>query len=329
MLKQFFNQKNIKKYQALVLQINHEYEKYQQNSNLHIPTKLMDIKNNHWHARQKIIHAMALAKKASTEVLGMTYYDVQIMGALALVDGNMAEMKTGEGKTLTCSLAVAANYVLGFSTHVATANEYLARRDAETLFNLYSAMGISCSFNIAGLPQEQKKESYSCSVVYSTAQELGFDFLRDNLLYDVNKRVQPLNFKLTKCIIDEADFVLIDEARTPLIISGESPIQDANTYHTIKNIVSTFIKIEGDAEFSPFIERNENGDFWVDEKQRNVYLSEKGYNKLELATQENGLLKNTNYHVHLYDMQNSWLINEALNALRAQYLYKKDKDRIS
>jgi preprotein translocase subunit SecA len=328
MLKQFFNQKNIKKYQSLVKEINHEYDKYSKDETLHIPNKLVEIKESKWNSKQKIIHAMAIAKIASTKVLSMTYYDVQIMGALALVDGNMAEMKTGEGKTLTCSLAVAANYVLGFSTHVATANEYLARRDAETLFNLYSAMGISCSFNIAGLPHEQKKRSYSCNVIYSTAQELGFDFLRDNLLYDVEKRVQPLNFKLTKCIIDEADFVLIDEARTPLIISGESPVQDANTYHLIKQVILGFDKIEGEADISPFAERNEDGDFWVDEKQRNVYLSEKGYAKLEKATQENNLLKNTHHQTHLYDMQNSWLLNEALNALRAQYLYQKDKDYI-
>lgn len=329
MLKQFFNQKNLKKYHVLVKEINQQYTNYfNVDKNLHIPTKLLEIRNSNLSAKQKIIHSMAIAKKACQDVLGMSYYDVQIMGALALVDGNMAEMKTGEGKTLTCSLAVVANYALGFSTHVATANEYLARRDAETLFNLYSAMGISCSFNIAGLPAPQKKQSYSCNVIYSTAQELGFDFLRDNLLYDVEKRVQPIHFNLTKCIIDEADFVLIDEARTPLIISGESPVQDANVYHLIKEIVSSFIKIEGEPDLSPFAERNENGDFWVDEKQRNVYLSEKGYNKLEIATHEQSLLKNTNHNIHLYDMQNSWLLNEALNALRAQYLYKKDKDYI-
>lgn len=328
MLKQFFNQKNIKKYHSLVKEINHEYNKYSKDESLNIPTKLLEIKESKWNSKQKIIHAMAVAKIASTKVLSMTYYDVQIMGALALVDGNMAEMKTGEGKTLTCSLAVAANYVLGFSTHVATANEYLARRDAETLFELYSAMGISCSFNIAGLPHEQKKRAYSCNVVYSTAQELGFDFLRDNLLYEVEKRVQPLNFKLTKCIIDEADFVLIDEARTPLIISGESPIQDANTYHLIKEVILGFDKIDGEPDLSPFSTRNEEGDFWVDEKQRNVYLSEKGYAKLEKATLEHNLLKQTNHQTHLYDMQNSWILNEALNALRAQYLYTKDKDYI-
>lgn len=329
MLKNFINNKNIKKYYTLVKEINHSYNSLKDDKS--IAEQLLEVKNDQkLNSKRKTILAMALAKKASKEVLGMTYYDVQLMGALALTDGNIAEMRTGEGKTLTCSAAVAANFVLGYQTHVATANEYLAKRDEETLNKLYAYMGIVSHYNVAGMTKEQKKQAYKADVLYSTAQELGFDFLRDNLLYNLDERGQPIHFDKVKCIIDEADFVLIDEARTPLIISGESPHQDAQTYHTLKDIVTNFIQIEGQGEFSRFEERDENGDFWADEKQKNVYLSEKGYSKLERMTREAGLLKiqDRPNHNPLYDEQNSWLLNEALNALRAQYLYKKDKDYI-
>lgn len=332
MLKKFLNQKNIKKYAHLVKQINQVHDTLDI-THKSLAEQLKEIKESSWSHKQKIIHAMAIAKKSAAIVMNMPHYDVQLMGALALVDGNMAEMKTGEGKTLTCSAAVAANFVLGYQTHVATANEYLARRDAEQLAKLYGYMGLVCFFNIAGMAPEQKQLAYQANVLYSTAQELGFDFLRDNLQYQLDKRVQPLHFEKTKCIIDEADFVLIDEARTPLIISGESPAQEANTYLVIRDMAKSFKRIVGELDVSRFEQRDENGDFWLDEKQKNVVLSEQGYAKLETMSHELGLLKERTHKTQnnisaLYDEQNSWLLNETLNALKAQYLYIRDKDYI-
>lgn len=332
MLKNFINKKNIKKYYSLVNDINAAYKKIEsENTSKSIAEQLLELKNNNkLHSRKKTIQAMALAKKAAKDTLGLTYYNVQLMGALALVDGNMAEMKTGEGKTLTCSAAVAANFVLGFQTHVATANEYLAKRDCETLTRLYSHMGLLSHYNVAGLSSEQKKQAYKADVLYSTAQELGFDFLRDNLLINTSERVQPLNFNLVKSIIDEADFILIDEARTPLIISGESPHQNEQTYHILKDITRHLRKIDGLPDYSRFEARNEDGDFWLDEKQKNVYFSEMGYEQLEKMAIEHKLIKEEPQHNYnlLYDDRNAWIINEALNALRAQHLYQRDKDYI-
>jgi preprotein translocase subunit SecA len=334
MLKNFFNTRHIKKYTLIVNQINIEFNKI--DSAKTISQQLKDLKENtNIKNKHKVILAMALAKKAAKEVLGMTYYDVQLIGALALVDGIMAEMKTGEGKTLTCSAAVVANYVLGYSTHVATANEYLAIRDEETLHKLYQFMGITSGVNTSQITNEAKSMVYANDVVYSTAQEFGFDFLRDNLIYNMKDKIQPLYFDKLKCIIDEADFVLIDEARTPLIISGESPVTEKDIYHKIKTISTQFIKIKGDYEKDSHLEGiHHTGDFWVDEKQKNIYLSENGYSKLEQFTKTEGILLESKQHNStkslspLYDDNNSWIINEFINALKAQYLYIKDKDYV-
>jgi preprotein translocase subunit SecA len=266
----------------------------------------------------------------------MSYYDVQLMGALALVDGCIAEMKTGEGKTLTCSAAVAANFVLGYSTHVATANEYLAERDHKTLEPLYSFLGITSSSSTSKTNKLNKKIAYKCSVIYSTAQEFGFDFLKDNLVYNIDEKVQPISFNKVKAIIDEADFILIDEARTPLIISGEAPVKDFETYQLIKEISQFLTKmpripthnILDPDDYIP-------GDFWIDEKYKTVYLSDDGFENLEKLALANGLItvsdEQSTLAQHLsslYQNTNSWIIHEVLNALKAEYCYTKDKDYI-
>lgn len=339
-LKSFINQRNIKKYRGLVQEIEKYYQTFNKDEQINIAQKLLELKQSTLSNRKKTLQAMALAKIASQQALGMSYYEVQLKGALALVDGAMAEMKTGEGKTLTCSAAVAANFVLGYKTHVATANEYLAERDCLTLKKLYDWMGIKSAFNLSSMERIHKQQSYDADVVYSTAQELGFDFLRDNLLYDIEQKLQPQNFSQVKCIIDEADFVLIDEARTPLIISGESPMKSDNTYHLIRELMIKFKKISTDPNTISYSQLQlsdvvEDGDFWLDEKQRNIYFSEQGYRTLEKLTREAGLLKknehthlNSKHEASLYDDENSWIINESLNALRAHYLYIKDKDYI-
>ncbi|NCQ51782.1 hypothetical protein GW796_07805 [archaeon] len=337
-LTQFFNQKNLKKYDSLIKKI-HYFEETIYNHVLpsNLKDKLLDIKNTTAISnKEKILHALAISRKASQHILGISYYDVQLIGALALVDGCIAEMKTGEGKTLTCSAAVAANFVLGYSTHVATANDYLAQRDQQTLAELYSFLGISSSSCSSKMEKHQKKESYKADVLYSTAQELGFDFLRDNLVYSLDEKIQPLNFDNVKAIIDEADFILIDEARTPLIISGEAPAKEFSMYIMIKDISKQLTKM-AKAPSDSFLDLEEipPGDFWVDDKFKTVYLSEEGYITLEKLALQNALItidiEHNTLQQHLsslYQNHNSWIIHEVLNALKAEYCYIKDKDYI-
>jgi preprotein translocase subunit SecA len=325
-LTNFLNKKNIKKYRALIKQI-HEYEEELYNSIPmdQVPHKLHLIKEDkNMKPRNKILHAMALARRASTFILGMSYYDVQLMGALALFDGCIAEMKTGEGKTLTCSAAVVSNFVLNTKTHVATANEYLAQRDQETLEPLYTFLGISSSYCVSSMEKHSKREAYKADVVYSTAQELGFDFLRDNLVYSKEEQMQPYDLGEIKAIIDEADFILIDEARTPLIISGESPVQQLEFYQEIRDFALTLTKMEKAPESNPFlVDEKIPGDFWVDLKWKSAYYSESGYNKIEDFFASKFADKGS-----VYNGENSWILQEVLSAIRAEHCYFKDKDYV-
>lgn len=325
-LTNFLNKKNINRYKALITQI-HEYEEELYNSIPidQIPHKLKIIKEDiNMKPRNKILHAMAIARRASTFILGMSYYDVQLMGALALFDGCITEMKTGEGKTLTCSAAVVSNFVLNTRTHVATANEYLAQRDQQTLEPLYTFLGISSSFCVSSMEKTAKREAYKADVVYSTAQELGFDFLRDNLVYSKEEQMQPYDLGEIKAIIDEADFILIDEARTPLIISGESPVQQIEFYKEIREFALSLEKMKKAPEFNPLlIEEKIPGDFWVDLKYKTAYYSESGYQKIEEFYSSKFPNKGT-----LYNNDNSWILQEVSSALRAEYCYFKDKDYV-
>lgn len=342
-LKKFVNRNNIKNYLSLTKEINKEYQKLLSIESLDLleinfAKRLVNIKEDiSLSSKNKIINSIALAKMAAKKVLGMPYYDVQIMGALALIDGCIAEMKTGEGKTLTCSAAVAANFALGNTTHVATANDYLAQRDEETLKPLYEALGIKSNYTVSGMSKESKKLAYQGDVVYSTAQEFGFDFLRDNLIYNLSDKIQLIEFKNVVCIIDEADFILIDEARTPLIMSGESPIKNKDIYHTIKDFAFKLKKMPREPKFNYLNKYDENlelqtnkGDYWLEEKYQNAHLSETGYENLEKLAKNAGLLQSGKYNQEpsLYQSENSWLIQETINAIKAQHLFSKDKDYV-
>ena len=337
-LENFINKKNIKKYDAVCTKINNKYEEFKKQKSLKdkddFSAKLQEIKTNKSLSdKDKIVDAIALAKLACEKVMNMSYYDVQLVGGLVLVDGAIAEMKTGEGKTLTCSIAVVANYALGYLTHVATANEYLAKRDQEHLEKLYDYLGIKSSHVIATMNKSQKQEAYLADVVYSTAQELGFDYLRDALIQNWSEKIQPRNFKNIKAIIDEADFILIDEARTPLIISGNAPMKEEDVYALMRNWSLMLKKMSRSPNENKF-ENDEYipGDFWVDDKNKSAYLSEEGYEKLEQLAKENGILNIPNGYNEklnaLYHQSNSWILHEILNALKAQYLYIKDKDYV-
>lgn len=327
-LKSFLNKNNLKKYSGYTNTINKLAIQYNETVKPEdIAQELINLReNSKLSSFDKTVRAMALAKNAASHVLGMTYYDVQIKGALALADGEIAEMKTGEGKTLTCSAAVAANFAQGFKTHVVTANEYLAVRDRETLSALYDFMGITNSHNISTMSKDEKREAYQCDVVYSVASELGFDYLKDNLVYDIKEKVQQISFEKTKALIDEADFILIDEARTPMIISNPSTDNIHDKYYQIIDIVNKLQKMPKEPSNS-ILEMEEKipGDFWLDEKNKQSHLSDDGFNSLEQLALEAGFIQQKE---ELYNNSSSWIIREIRNAINAKYLYLRDRDYI-
>ena len=246
-----------------------------------------------------LVEAFATTREAAYRVIGEKPYYVQILGGLALHFGNIAEMKTGEGKTLTATMPTYLNALTGKGVHVVTANEFLAKRDSEWMGNIYRFLGLSVGLNMRELSSVEKQEAYKCDILYSTNNEIGFDYLRDNMVVQADKRVQrPLNF----CIVDEVDSILIDEARTPLIISGGS-FNSNNLYIDADRAVKRL---------------KEDEDYVVDAKTKNVSLTEGGSKKIE----EIFHLKN------LYDLDNTALVHHLNQALKANYGFKKDVDYV-
>ncbi len=246
-----------------------------------------------------IVPAFAVAREAAFRVIGEKPYYVQILGGLAIHFGNIAEMKTGEGKTLTETMPTYLNALTGLGVHVVTANEFLAKRDSEWMGNIYRFLGLSVGLNMRELTPREKQEAYNCDVLYSTNNEIGFDYLRDNMVAQKEERVQrPLNF----CIVDEVDSILIDEARTPLIISG-GKFNSNNLYIDADRAVKRL---------------KENDEYVVDAKTKNVSLTESGSKKIESIFN----LKN------LYDLDNTALVHHLNQALKANYGFKKDVDYV-
>ncbi len=248
--------------------------------------------------------AFAVVREGSKRVLGLRPFDVQLVGALALHRGMIAEMKTGEGKTLVAAIAVYLNALEGKGVHVVTVNDYLARRDAEWMGKIYKFLGLTVGIIVHGLTDAQRKEQYACDVTYATNNELGFDYLRDNMKFYASELVmRPFNY----AIVDEVDSILIDEARTPLIISG--PAEDsADLYAKVDAIIPSLIR----------------EDYEIDEKQRNVTLTEAGNEHIEKLLSAAGLLSGNN----LYDLQNIAIVHHVNNAIKAHYLFKRDVDYI-
>ena len=256
--------------------------------------------------------AFAVVREASTRVLGMRHFDVQLIGAMVLNDGKIAEMRTGEGKTLTATLAVYLNALPGLGVHVVTVNDYLASRDAAWMGRLYNFLGMSVGTILSQQDTEHKKAAYAADITYGTNNEFGFDYLRDNMEYDVaNRRQRGLNY----AIVDEVDSILIDEARTPLIISGAA---DDNTdlYRQI-NEIPPLLKRPADEKAE--------GDYWVDEKAHQVYLSEAGHAHLEKILTEKGLIKDG---TSLYSPQNIILLHHLNASLRAHTLFQRDQQYV-
>ena len=261
---------------------------------------------------QLLPEAFAVVREASQRVLGLRHYDVQMIGGIVLHQGKIAEMRTGEGKTLVATLAVYLNALPGKGVHVVTVNDYLARRDGEELGELYGFLGMTTGIIVAGMPQEDKQAAYRSDITYGTNNEFGFDYLRSNMALAPEDRLQR---ELNYAIVDEVDSILIDEARTPLIISGASDL-DNGLYEKLNAIVP---------ELVPQKEKDGPGDFSIDEKTKQVGLTESGHDHLEDLLHQHGLLGEDE---SLYDPKNLGIFHHLNACLRAHHLYHKDVDYI-
>lgn len=264
-----------------------------------------------------LVEAFAVVREASKRVFGMRHFDVQMIGGMVLNDGKIAEMRTGEGKTLTATLPSYLNALTGNGVHVITVNDYLASRDANWSRPLFEFLGLTVGCNIAGMAHADKQAAYDSDITYGTNNEFGFDYLRDNMAFSPEERVQkPLNF----AVVDEVDSILIDEARTPLIISGQAE-DSSELYRQINIVVPT---LEQQAEEDKEGEES-TGDFTVDEKSKQIYLTERGQIRIEEIMQEKGLIQDGD---SLFSATNITLLHHVMAALRAHKLFQKDVDYI-
>ena len=251
-----------------------------------------------------LVETFATVREAAKRALGQRHYDVQLLGGIVLHEGDISEMKTGEGKTLVATLPVVLNALTGRGVHVVTVNDYLASRDAEWMGRVYERLGMTVGCIVHGLDDEQRRAAYAADITYGTNNEFGFDYLRDNMKSSLDQMVQRGHHY---SIVDEVDSILIDEARTPLIISG--PTDDkSELYKTIDG-------------FMPSLE---DDDFEIDEKQRSVVLTEEGNEKIEVLLKEAGLLQGDS----LYDSVNISIVHHVNQALKARKTFQKDKDYI-
>ena len=262
--------------------------------------------------------AFAVVREGARRALGMRHFDVQLIGGLVLHEGKIAEMRTGEGKTLMGTLAVYLNAITGKGVHVVTVNDYLARRDAQWMGKLYNFLGLSVGINLSGMEREDKIAAYQADITYGTNNEFGFDYLRDNLVYQSEERVQrPLHY----AIVDEVDSILIDEARTPLIISGTA--DDNTELYTKLNTVPPMLMRQATEPKAD--EPEPEGDYYVDEKSRQIHLSEAGHEKVEHILEQMGLMP---ANASLYDPQHITLVHYLYASLRAHALFTRDKDYV-
>ena len=251
-----------------------------------------------------ICEAFALVREASRRQRGERHFDVQILGGLILHQGKIAEMKTGEGKTITIALAAYLNSLNGKGVHIVTVNDYLAKRDCENMSKIYNFLGVSCGYINNNQNDDERLKNYSCDITYATNSELGFDYLKDNMKLSINQIVQQDRYY---AIVDEIDSCLIDEARTPLIISGQAENM-SKQYKSINN----------------FVKKLEDSEYEIDEKDRTIILSNKGIDKVENILSDAGILKNNNF----YDPSNLHIVHHVNQALKANFIFKKDKDYV-
>ncbi len=301
------NERRIRSYRPRVEQINALEKELEQLSDEALRARTEAFKQQLAEGKTLddiLVPAFATVREAGKRTLGQRHFDVQLIGGMVLHEGKISEMKTGEGKTLVATLPVYLNALAGRGVHVVTVNDYLARRDAEWMGQIYKFLGLTVGVIVHGLEDDERKKQYDCDVTYGTNNELGFDYLRDNMKYRLEDMVQRGH---VYAIVDEVDSILIDEARTPLIISG--PLDDRSEFY---NTIDAYIP------------RLDKTDYEVDEKQRTVTLTEAGMERLEQWLSGDGLLKSNS----LYDVENVSVVHHVNQAMRAHKLFARDKDYI-
>ena len=301
------SQRELDKLNSVVEKINNWESKIKDMPDESFPSKTAELKSKIKKGNKLenlIPEAFAYVREASRRTLSERHFDVQMMGGIILHQGKIAEMKTGEGKTLVSTLPVYLNSLIGKGVHVVTVNDYLAKRDSEWMGQIYKFLGLSVGCITNEMGDIERKKNYNCDVTYGTNNEYGFDLLRDSMKYSIKEMVQRENFY---CIVDEVDSILIDEARTPLVISGE--VEDKSDQYYVCN---------------KFIKKLNKDDYELDEKNKNVMLSEIGIDKIEKMSKTYGILKNNNF----YDPSNLTLVHHINQALKANLLFFKDTDYI-
>jgi preprotein translocase subunit SecA len=317
------NDRLIKKYNSQVNKINslEEHMKSLSDSDLSSMTdKLKERLKENESVESVLPEAFAVVREASQRTLGLRHYDVQLIGGMVLDEGSISEMGTGEGKTLVATLPAYLNAITGKQVHIVTVNDYLASRDAEWMGQVFSFLGLSVGTSISGMSGEEKQKAYSCDITYATNNELGFDYLRDNMAFSQEQKMQK---ELSFAIIDEVDSILIDEARTPLVISG--PTGDhAQVYKAINKMIPSFT-LQTEKGEGKEVEIILPGDYTLDEKHKQVFLSDDGHIKAEDMLIEAGALKEGS---SLYDASNIMLLQHLISGLRAHVLFQKNVDYI-
>jgi len=323
-LTQIFGSRNdrlIKQYRKTVVLINALEAEYEALSDeqLRAKTDVFRTRVAQGESLDDILpEAFAVVREGSKRAMKMRHFDVQLIGGISLHKGKISEMGTGEGKTLTATLAVYLNALANKGVHVVTVNDYLASRDAQWMGKLYNFLGLSVGVNLSQLSREEKQAAYNSDITYGTNNEFGFDYLRDNMVYEAKDRVQRgLNY----AIVDEVDSILIDEARTPLIISGQADDHTAQ-YQAINQVVPLLTRQEGEADPRTGEGITKPGDFTVDEKSHQVFLTEQGHEKAESILASAGLIPEG---ASLYDPANIALMHHLTAALRAQHIYHRDQ----
>jgi len=315
------NDRLIKKYNGQVSKINSWEEKMRSMSDVELVSMTAELKerlSNKESEESILAESFAVVREASQRVLGLRHYDVQLIGGMVLNEGSISEMGTGEGKTLVATLPAYLNSLAGKGVHIVTVNDYLAKRDAEWMGKVFSFLGLSVGVVVSGMSSEEKQKAYSCDITYATNNELGFDYLRDNMAFSQEQKTQKT---LAFAIIDEVDSILIDEARTPLVISG--PTGDhAEVYNAIDKMIPSFT-LQTEVGEGKEVEVLIPGDYTIDEKHKQVFLSDDGHVKAEEMLIDAGALAPES---SLYDASNIILMQHLLSGLRAHILFKKNVD---
>ncbi|MBY0455030.1 MAG: preprotein translocase subunit SecA [Burkholderiaceae bacterium] len=315
------NDRLLKQYRKTVARINAMEPEFEKLNDEALRAKTQEFKDRV--AKGETLDALlpeafCVVREGSKRIMKMRHFDVQLLGGMALHYGKIAEMRTGEGKTLTATLPVYLNALSGQGVHVVTVNDYLANRDAQWMGRLYNFLGLTVGINLPNMPREEKQAAYAADITYGTNNEYGFDYLRDNMVYEADDRVQR---KLNYGIVDEVDSILIDEARTPLIISGQAE-DHTSTYVAIHKVIPLLVLQEGEADPRTGEGVTKPGDFTLDEKTRQVFLTEQGHETAERVLAAHGLIPEG---ASLYDPANITLMHHLYAALRANHLYHRDQ----